>query len=52
MLDANALPWTDLLDLVPDPLWIIGPQANVWFGNSAWQAVTASGAEAFTRSGT
>ena len=51
MLDAHALPWTDLLDLVPDPLWVIGPQANLWFGNSAWRALTSAG-EPFTRSGT
>src|SRR5688500_1689002 len=50
-LDVRSLPWTELLDLVPAPLWIIGPQANLWFGNTAWQAIT-SGAEAFTRSGT
>ena len=51
MLDANALPWIDLLDLVPDPVWVIGPQANLWFGNTAWQALTSPGTEPFTRSG-
>ena len=51
VLDAGALPWTDLLDMVPAPLWIIGPQADLWFGNSAWHALTAA-AEPFTRSGT
>ena len=51
VLDASTLPWTDLLDMVPAPLWIIGPQADLWFGNSAWLALT-SAAEPFTRSGT
>ena len=51
VLDASTLPWTDLLDMVPAPLWIIGPQAELWFGNSAWHALT-SAAERFTRSGT
>jgi PAS domain S-box-containing protein len=52
MLGARSLPWTELLDLVPAPLWIIGPQANLWFGNSAWQALTAAGAGRYTRNGT
>lgn len=51
-VDVRSLPWTELLDLVPAPLWIIGPQANLWFGNTAWQAITSGGAEPFTRSGT
>ena len=50
VLGADVLPWTDLLDMVPAPLWIIGPQADLWFGNSAWHALT-SAAESFTRSG-
>jgi PAS domain S-box-containing protein len=52
VLNIRSLPWTDLLDLVPDPIWIIGPQANLWFGNTAWQAITSAGAQPFTRSGT
>ena len=51
-LDVRSLPWTELLDLVPAPVWIIGPQANLWFGNTAWQAITSGGEEPFTRSGT
>ncbi len=51
-VDVRSLPWTELLDLVPAPVWIIGPQANLWFGNTAWQAITSAGAERFTRSGT
>ena len=51
-LAAGALPWTDLLDMVPVPLWIIGPRAELRFGNSAWHALTSSGAEPLTRSGT
>jgi PAS domain S-box-containing protein len=52
VLNIRSLPSTDLLDLVPAPIWIIGPQANLWFGNTAWQAITSVGAEPFTRSGT
>lgn len=49
---AGALPWADLLDMVPVPLWIIGPRAELRFGNSAWHALTSSGAERVTRGGT
>jgi PAS domain S-box-containing protein len=52
VLNIRSLPWTDLVDLVPVPIWVIGPQANLWFGNTAWQAITSAGAEPFTRSGT
>ena len=51
-LKADALPWTDLLDMVPVPLWIIGPRAELRFGNSAWHALTSSGAGPLTRGGT
>ena len=36
---TDALPWLDLLEVLPVPLWIIGPQADLWFGNRAWHAV-------------
>jgi signal transduction histidine kinase len=39
---ADALPWQDLLEVLPVPLWIIGPQADLWFGNRAWHAMTAN----------
>jgi PAS domain S-box-containing protein len=52
VLDVRSLPWADLLDLVPAPIWIIGPQANLWFGNGAWQALTSTGADPFARNGT
>lgn len=39
---TDALPWLDLLDVLPVPLWIIGPQADLWFGNRAWHAVTSA----------
>jgi PAS domain S-box-containing protein len=51
VLDAGTLPWTDLLDMVPAPIWVIGPQADLWFGNSAWHALTSAAAP-LTRSGT
>jgi hypothetical protein len=41
-LVTDALPWLDLLDVLPVPLWIIGPQADLWFGNRAWHAVTSA----------
>jgi signal transduction histidine kinase len=49
---TDAMPWLDLLEVLPVPLWIIGPDAELWFGNPAWHAVTSSLSEPIASSGT
>lgn len=37
---SRPAPWVEAFDAVPVPLWIIGADANVWYGNRAWHDVT------------
>ena len=39
---AHALPGRDVFDIVPVPIWMIGVQGSLWYGNRAWHRLTAA----------
>src|SRR5688572_7892032 len=39
---AYALPGRDVFDVVPVPIWMIGVQGTLWYGNRAWHRLTAA----------
>ena len=41
--ETGALPWQDAFEIVPVPLWMMGPGADLRRGNRAWHALTAGG---------
>jgi signal transduction histidine kinase len=43
-MDVYMLPWIELVENVPTPFWVIGPDADLWFGNRAWRSLTSAGA--------
>ena len=39
---ADAVPGRDVFDIVPVPIWMIGVQGRLWYGNRAWHRLTAA----------
>jgi PAS domain S-box-containing protein len=39
---AYAKPWSEWLEIVPVPIWMINAQGMLWFGNHAWHRMTAA----------
>jgi PAS domain S-box-containing protein len=42
----------ELIEHAPTPFWVMGPEADLWFGNRAWSALTSAAAAPARRSGT
>ena len=50
--DVYSLSWLELFEAVPTPLWLMSPDAELWFGNRAWHALTCGASDPLTSGGT
>ena len=50
--DVYSLSWLELFEAVPTPLWLMSPDAELWFGNRAWHALTSGASDPVTSGGT
>jgi signal transduction histidine kinase len=46
------MPWLDVFNLVPVPLWLIGKDGVLWLGNRAWHQLTSADCQPALRTGT